>query len=587
MSDSVAEIKNRLSIENLVSEYVVLKKVGKSLKGLCPFHAEKTPSFIVSPDKGMAYCFGCHKGGDIFRFLMEVENIDFSEALRMLAEKTGVVIEKDAKTFVRKGEKEILLEIMEAVTALYEEQLWNSTHGKVALDYLLKRGLAEATIKRFRLGYAPDSYEFTHEFLLKKGYTHAQILQAGMAVAKDTSMARVYDRFRHRVMFPVLDGMGRVVGFGGRALDSEQQPKYLNSPETPIYQKSQLLYGFYQGKPSVKASRKVFVVEGYMDFLMAFQDGLTNIVAVNGTALTKRHLILLKPYVSEIVLSFDMDSAGKEAAKRSFEIIQDFEFTVRVMTLPTGKDIADFVLATPGKLVALAADTRLFTDFIYDDLLSGNDYKAISGKKKILTEFAGFFLRLRSSVEKDSYVRRLANDLSVPEVQIYDEMNILKLSRNHPAKQMLEEIPLRAPYSADDLLLGILVQFPKIVFDTKVDLSQDIFSDNLKGIYKHFLTLYNAPDSSAGLSLSVAGDISDELRAKADLLAIYAEEKYGQSTPDQISKEIFDLVLKIRSQNRIFVRQSLQKRLKEAESAGNTRQIEEILMEMTRLGKVN
>lgn len=588
MSDSVNEIKQRLSIETLVSEYVVLKKFGKSLKGLCPFHAEKTPSFMVSPDKGIAYCFGCHKGGDLFKFFMEVENVDFSEALKLLAEKTGVTLEKISnKTFIKKDDKEVLFEVNELAAKIYEDQLWNSAKGKEALLYLKNRGLTEDTIKRFRIGYAPDSYEFTHELLLKRGFNHAQVLQAGLGVAKETSMNKIYDRFRNRVMFPVIDGLGRVAGYGGRALQQDQQPKYLNSPETPIYQKSQLLYGFYNAKADIKSKKSVIVVEGYMDFLMAFQDGVKNIVAVNGTALTKRHLSLLKSYIDEMVFCFDMDNAGKEAAKRSFELTEDFEFSVKVLELPSGKDIADFVLANPGKLVELSSKTKLFTDFIYEDLFRGVDKTGLTGKKKILNDFAAFFLRLKSSVEKDIYVRKLAADLEVPEVQIYDELNVLRLSKNHPAKQIAEENKLKVVYSPEELLLGLLVQFPKYVYDTKIDLSQAIFSERLKTVYKHFLSNYNAEEISQELSLLNLSGLDDQLKSQANLLAMYVEEKYGLLTEEQVVKEMFDLIKKVKVQNTNLVRQRLQKQLKEAEAKSDLAQIQSILMELTQLSKVN
>lgn len=588
MTDSVGEIKQRLSIEALVSEYVVLKKLGKSLKGLCPFHAEKTPSFIVSPDKGIAYCFGCHKGGDLFKFFMEVENIDFPEALKLLAEKTGVTLEKSSsKNYVKKDEKELLFEVNELAAKMYEDNLWNTEKGKQALSYLEKRGLNADTIKKFRLGFAPDSYEITHEYLLKNGYTHAQILQAGIGVAKETSLNKIYDRFRNRLMFPVIDSLGRVVGFGGRALAVDQQPKYLNSPETPIYQKSQLLYGFFQAKNEIKKSKSAIVVEGYMDFLMAFQDGVKNIVAVNGTALTKRHLGILKSYIDDLIFCFDMDNAGKEAAKRSFELTTDFDFSVKVLELPTGKDIADFVLLNSGQLSLLLAKTKSFADFVYEDLFKNNDAIGISGKKKILNDFASFFMRIKSSVERDIYVRRLAADLSVPEVQIYDELNVLKLSKNHPAKQMIDETAVKMTYTADDLLLGLLIQHPKCVYETKIDLSQAVFSERLKTVYNHFLSNYNAQELSQESSLIDLSGLDDQLKSQASLLALYAEEKYGSLTQEQVIKEMFDLIKKVRLQNANQVRQQLQKKLKEAEAKNNLAEIQSILMELTQLSKVN
>lgn len=586
MSDSVSEIKSRLPIENLVAEYVSLKRIGKSMKGLCPFHSEKTPSFIVSPDKGIAYCFGCHKGGDIFRFLMEIENVDFNEALKLLAEKTGVTLEKaSSKNFVRKGEKEILIDIHEDVTEFYQQNLWSET-GKQTLEYLHGRGLKDETIKQFRLGLAPDSYDQTHLYLLKKGYTFGQILQAGLALAKDTSANKIYDRFRARLMFPVEDSLGRVVGFGGRALQVDQQPKYLNSPETPIYQKNQLLYGFYQSKPIIKSLKQAIIVEGYMDFLAAFQDGLKNVVAVNGTALTKRHLTQLKPYLEELVFSFDMDNAGKDAARRSFEITQDFEFLVKILVLPSGKDIADFVKENPGQLSSLIAKIELFTDYHYQDLFKRYNKDSLADKRKILLEFSALIGKLKSSVERDSYVRRLAADLNVPEVQIYDELNILKMSKNHPAKQAMDERAAKVSYLPEEILIGLLLNYPKCFYEIKMSISQEYFAEKVKTIYNQFLSNYNPHGTDQEAVSAILSGLDDELKSQANLMSLYVEEKYGEMPEESIKKEIEHLVAKIKTRSLTLARQGLHRRLKEAEASKDFTEMEKILIELSQLSQV-
>ncbi len=586
MSEAVDEIKVRLPIENLVAEYVVLKRIGKSLKGLCPFHSEKTPSFIVSPDKGIAYCFGCHKGGDIFRFLMEIENIDFAEALKLLADKTGVALEKaTSKNFVKKDEKAVLLEIHQLATDFYAEKLWTD-EGRESLTYLHGRGLTNETIKQFKLGYAPDDFEVTHQFLLKKGYNHGQILQSGLALAKDTSMNRIYDRFRGRIMFPVFDGLGRVVGFGGRASQADQQPKYLNSPETPIYQKNQLLYGFNVSKPAIKTAKQVVIVEGYMDYLMAWQDGLKNTVAVNGTALTKRHLTQLKPIIEELVFSFDMDNAGKEAARRSFELTQEFDFLVKILVLPSGKDIADFVQEKPGQLINLMREIKLFSDHYYEELFNRFNKNSLADQRKILAEFSILVGRLHSSVERDGYVRRLAADLGVPEVQIYDEMNVMKFSKNHPAKQALEE-DKKLQYQPEDLLIGLILNYPKYFIETKVDLTQQIFPEKVNTIYKQFLSNYNPQGVDQAAVLAMLAGLDEELRSQAGLMSLYVEEKYGELPDVAIEKEIQDLLAKIRNQNMAILRQKLHRQLKQAEAENNQKEMEKILIELSSLSRVN
>ncbi len=584
MSEAINEIKTRLPIENLVAEYVVLKRVGKSLKGLCPFHSEKTPSFIVSPDKGIAYCFGCHKGGDVFRFLMEVENIDFSEALKLLADKSGVVLEKQSsKSFVKRGEREVLLEIHEKTTSFYQEKLMGSG-GVNALQYFHSRGINDDTIKRFRLGFAPDDFAETHQYLLKSGYTHAQILQSGLALAKDTSMNRIYDRFRGRVMFPVRDSMGRVVGFGGRALLPDQQPKYLNSPETPIYQKNQLLYGFYEAKKTIKAAKQAIIVEGYMDYLMAFQDGVKNVVAVNGTALSNRHLTQLKPYIEELVFSFDMDNAGREASRRSFELTQDFDFLVKGLVLTSGKDIADFVKEKPGELNGLLSGIKLFSDYYYEELFTRFDKNSLSDQRKILAEFAILVSRIKSSVERDSYVRKLAADLNVPEVQVYDEMNIMKFSKSHPAKQALEQNK-PAQYSVENILVGLMLNYPKCFYDMKESISQELLPEKAKTIYNQLLSNYTPQGTDQDAVSAMLASLEEELKSEVSLMSLYVEEKYGELQEVSIKKEVEDLLMKLRNQRIVDWRQDLHKQLKDAESSGDQEKLKNILLELSNISE--
>ncbi len=586
MNDSVAEIKSRLPIENLVAEYVSLKRIGKSMKGLCPFHSEKTPSFIVSPDKGIAYCFGCHKGGDVFRFLMEIENLDFPEALKLLAEKTGVTLEKaSAKEFVRKNEKEVLIDINETAAEFYQQKLW-SEEGKSTLEYLRHRSLRDDIIKQFRLGLAPNSFDETYTMLLKSGYSHAQILQSGLALAKDTSMTKIYDRFRGRLMFPVQDSLGRVVGFGGRALEAEQQPKYLNSPETPIYQKNQLLYGFHQSKPQIKALKQAIVVEGYMDFLAAFQDGLKNVVAVNGTALTKRHLVQLKPYLEELVFSFDMDNAGKEAARRSFELTQEFDFLVKILALPSGKDIADFVHEKPGKLNSLLSKIELFTDYHYAELFKRFNKNSLADQRKILLEFSALINKLKSTVERDGYVRRLASELGVPEIQIYDEMKVLKLSKDHPAKQAMDEQKPKLNYNPEEVVIGLLLNYPQYFYKIKSEIPQEYFSERVKAIYNQFLSNYTPQGTDQEAILAILSDLDDEFKVQANLMSLYVEEKYGDLPEDLILKEIGNLIAKIKTQSLTALRHNLHKKLKEAEANNDQGEMEKILIELSGLSRV-
>jgi DNA primase len=265
MGDPVDEIKSRLSIEELVSSYVQLKKAGRSYKGLCPFHSEKTPSFVVSSEKQICHCFGCNKGGDIFTFIQEVEGISFPEALRLLADRVGVKIEenKSKSVSVSKKEKDEFYRAHDLAAEFFEKQLLSSRDGEKVLEYLYKRGLTNETIKEFRLGFAPDSYDSLYPFLLKKGINKDILIQSGLVSAKNLSSDDIYDKYRQRLIFPILDNLGKICGFGGRALKKDQMPKYLNSPENIIYNKSKLLYGLYHSQKAIKEFDKILLVEGY------------------------------------------------------------------------------------------------------------------------------------------------------------------------------------------------------------------------------------------------------------------------------------------------------------------------------------
>lgn len=556
MNDAVQEIKAKLSIEDLVRQYVQLKKVGRSLKGLCPFHAEKSPSFIVSPERGIAYCFGCHKGGDIFVFIQEIEGVDFVDALKLLAERTGVELKRfQAHQSVPKSEKEQLLNVHEIVSKFYQQQLWETDDGKKVLHYLQNRGLTEKTIKDFYIGFAPDSYEATHTMLLQQGFTKKMLVSAGLALTQETTVDKIYDRFRGRLMFPIQDHMGRTVGFGGRALKKDQEPKYLNSPETAIYHKSNVLYGFSHSKPTIKEKKSVVLVEGYMDVTAAFQNGLTNVVATSGTALTLQQLRQLQPFVDTIYLAFDMDNAGQEAARRAFDLTQDFDFAVKVITLPEGqKDIADYAKTHASELPALLMSALTYGDYFYAKLLKTYGTEDIANKRKILQEFFPFLSSLKSSIQKDEFIRRFAHDLHIHEKQIYDELKQFRLPMDHPARRYsgldTPVQPKAKKFAADALLLGFFIEFPRIgqlLHDRLIDLTDEYFSDELKPIYKLFSDQYNRQGA-----LEVSSSIGDLLTSlpheqaeKASLLSLYIHEIYGEVGEEAAEREMKVLIDKI------------------------------------------
>ncbi len=584
MLDPVAEIKSRIAIEDLVSQYVQLKKAGRSFKGLCPFHAEKTPSFVVNPERGIAYCFGCHKGGDVFKFIEEIENVDFVDALKLLAERTGVELQQNQPVKrISANEKDQLFHIHELCTAFYEKALYETKDGEKVLDYLHKRGLTDETIKQFRLGFAPDSFDQTNGMLLKEGFTKKMLVSSGLAMTKETTFEHIYDRFRGRLMFPVKDSLGRVVAFGGRALKKDQEPKYLNSPETAIYHKSNILYGFSAAKVELKHQETVLVVEGYMDFLAAYQAGVKNVVASSGTAFTLQQLRLLQPFVKSIILGFDMDLAGQEAAKRAFELCMDHDLQINVLELPSGKDIAEFSLEHAAELVQLVSSAKSYGDYTYEKLIKTYGIDTIQAKRKILQEFYLFFTTLKSTIEKDHFVRKLATDLKLTEVQIYDEIKNFRLPQYHPARthQAATETKVKK-YGPDELLLGFLIEFARLGVIYKDQIIEEFFEDGLKAIYKAFFAYYNGQDPDYLVKDFIAS-LPPDLAEKASFISFYINEVYGEMAESAVEEEIKGLILSLKRTYFGNKKRELQFKLIQAEKDGDKALREKLLSELHQL----
>lgn len=585
MNTAVDEIKDRLSIEDVVGQYVQLKKVGRSLKGLCPFHSEKTPSFIVSPEKQIAYCFGCNKGGDVFSFVQEVEGVDFTDALKILGERAGINLDSyKIEQTTPKGQKDEFYDLHEKTTLFYEKQLHQTPKGKKVLEYLQKRGLTEEMIKLFRIGFSPDSFDETYTMLLKRGFTKKTLVSAGIAQTKETTIDKIYDRFRGRLMFPIFDNLGRVVGFGGRALSQGQEPKYLNSPETAIYHKSKLLYGFSHAKETIRETKEVIIVEGYMDVIVPYQSGTKNIVASSGTALTSQQLRLLKPYVDKIYLGFDMDLAGQEAAKRAYEISQEFDFDVHVLELPEGKDPDEYI-KSGGDLSEVVKTAPSYGDYLYKKVFSAYGTDTLAAKKKIVMEFMPFFKKIQSRIEKDEYVRKLAADLDLSEVQIYDEIKNLKLPEQHPARvhsSIDESSKSSKNYSVEQLILGFLMEFTRVTKSFIEKLKEEYFSEELKPIYKAIADQYNSVGQDSG---DLKFDLPPELKEKSALLSLYVTEKYGEMSEEDTEKEMATLISSITKSHLEVRAREIQKEIKQAETDGDQKKLKELLEKLGGLYK--
>ncbi len=459
-SRSTEEIKNRLSIVDLIQGYVRLEKSGINFRGRCPFHQERTPSFFVSPTRQTWRCFGCQKGGDHFSFIEEIEGVEFPEALKMLAERTGVTITREDPRAI--SERTRLLAICEDATKFFESQLHTSENPNrvnSVLRYLTSRGLMENTIKDFRLGYAPDSWDALYAYLIGKGYKESEIENAGLIIKKENSRSgerKYYDRYRNRIIFPITDTSGRIIAFGGRIFptgkpDEEKEAKYVNSPETPLYNKSRVLYGFHRSKNAIREKNECVIVEGYMDAIMAHQAGVTNTVAVSGTALTSDQLRILVRLANSIIFAFDMDSAGQSATKRSLDLSSEFNILRKVLMLPSGKDPADAVREDKNIFINAVAASVPVMEYYFGEAGKRFDVQSPHGKKNSALFFLPYIKNLTNEIERSHWIQKFSDLIAIPEMAIRAELDKVRHARveksisapgnanNHSRRELLEE----------------------------------------------------------------------------------------------------------------------------------------------------
>ena len=421
---AVQDIKARLNIVDVVGGYVRLTKSGAHWKACCPFHNEKSPSFMVNEERQIFHCFGCGKGGDMFSFVEEIEGVDFRESLRLLAEKAGIELPKyrKASVFATGGveEPDRTKEILELSTKFFETQLQSGEGTKKVLPYLRDRGLSDESMRTFRLGYAPEGWRHLLDFLVGRGYREEELERAGLVIKKDGG--GYYDRFRDRIMFPIGDIVGRIIGYSARVAPGgdESQAKYINTPETSVYHKSRALYGIYQAKQAMKDKGFSVLVEGNMDVIACHQADIRNTVAVSGTALTTEQLDMLKRYGSEIRLFFDMDGAGQAASWKSSLLALEKEMEVSIIALPHGKDAADAAKENPESLREAATHPVPVAQYFLDKLRAANDAKTPAGKRRIAEGFAPLLASMRNRIEHAHWRKELAETLGVEEKVLSD-----------------------------------------------------------------------------------------------------------------------------------------------------------------------
>ena len=581
MADPVIdEIKQRVDITDLVGTRVTLKKAGRTLKGLCPFHDEKTPSFVVYPDQGSYHCFGCGKSGDAFTWMQETEHLDFGEALRHLAQRAGVDLPERRRDPQATEKRQQLLAVLSEAAAFYHEQLVEARtpEAQAARKYVESRGLEAATVERFGLGYAPDRWDTLLRHLRQRRHTLELAVEAGLLREGERDGSR-YDLFRKRLLFPILDASGAVIGFGGRIL-GDGQPKYLNSPQTPLFDKSTVLYGLDQARQAIRREEQAIIVEGYMDAVIAHQHGYTNVVAALGTALTKQQVRQLRRYSENLVLALDADSAGQAATLRGLDVMHEalaadavagIQGEIHVATLPAGRDPDDVIRAGPQQWEALIAQAKPFVEFAIDAAVAGADLSNAREKSGVASRIFPLIRSVGDPIARAPYIELLAERLGVGEQTVqaamaasrrrtprrstrrrepppFDEAGapvLLEQPRagSREALEKLEEHCLIVLLSAPDLLAGLVYR------PAEADFRRPEYREIYRAVAQATTRLPDSVQAAAGepTAATIRGTLDESLWPHFDKLVEHSA-KSPPTTGSQRQADLIQVTLRLREE---------------------------------------
>jgi DNA primase len=475
----ITEVKQRLDIVDLVSEYVALQKAGRNLRGLCPFHSERHASFFVFPEQQSWHCFGaCATGGDVFSFVMKKEGVDFGQALRILAQRAGIILgPRETSSKAEDEKKQRLFQINEAATEYYHHLLLNAKAGERARNYLAERKVSPLVIKEFRLGFSPDAWETVRNYLLGRGRTERELAEVGLIVEKEEGGN--YDRFRNRLIFPICDIQGRVAGFGARVLD-DSLPKYINSPQTPIFDKSSILYGIDKAKSASRKRSLVIIVEGYMDVIAAHQHGWQNVVGSMGTSLTEKQVECIRRLTNNITLALDADLAGEDATVRGEAILAHSNAEANVILLPEGKDPDEVIREDPALWEQLVEQATPILSFAFQSVLGKADINKAKDKSAAVQKLLPAIHKIRDPQQRFHYVEKLARALKIDRFGLEVALQKLKTTPQKPQlRGQAEQDRLRRRLVSspiEERCLALLLQYPGLRSSTG-ELSPDHFEN--------------------------------------------------------------------------------------------------------------
>src|SRR3989344_3347063 len=594
MVDNISKIKDRLSVVDVISGYLKVQKAGVNFKARCPFHNEKSPSFYISPERQIWHCFGCSKGGDMFGFIKEIESVEFPEALRILAAKAGVEI--DSYDPQVRDEKNRLFSINEQAVRFFEKQLWDSNYGKKALAYLMDRGMKAETIKEFRLGYAPNDWYSLSRFLSNCGFSDKEIVDAGLWFKKE-GRNEPYDRFRSRIMFPITDVNNSTAGFTGRIFGDpstglgrgDPPAKYINTPQTQIYDKSRILFGLSRAKGEIKSKDRCILVEGNMDMLMSYQAGVANVIASSGTALTLSHLRLLQRYTTNLSFCFDTDQAGAMATKRGIGLALSQNFNINVVSLNDKecKDPADYVQKHGEKWGNVVASAKPVVEFYFEKAKGENEPTLAEGKKSVILALAPFIKRLTSQVEKSHWITQLAFYLRVGEDAVRSDIESVKdeldayergIDKPEPQVSLVKNAsPIAKPDMLNETLLSVIIKKP------------DLFRDDLKSLpadlhpfVKEIIVKIQANDKDFNLD-RVIKTYDQEQAMNLEFAYLRSQELWKDFDDEALQNEFKNLISKLKHRAIIAQLTSIELDIKEAESQKDMAKINNLVTKFSAL----
>lgn len=569
-------IKQKLDIVDIIGEYVNLIPAGSNYKAISPFRTEKTPSFIVSPELQIYKDFGGDKSGDVFQFIMDIEGVSFPEALNILAQKAGISLKNYNKNDNNTPDnKKVLLNILKDSAKIYHSILKHIQYGQKGRDYLYSRGITDELIDLFEVGLSPQAYHTLSKKLINT-YTSTDIQAAGMAISSDKN--NIYDRFRGRIMIPIQDILGRVVGFTARVLpeyDDGKMGKYINSPQNTVFDKSKVLFGLSQAKVAIKSHNRVILVEGQMDVIMSHKAGIKEIVAVSGTALTDQHITTLLRYTNQFLLAFDNDEAGINACLRSAALITKKGGVVKIIHITNGKDTADLVRESPNLWESAVNNAVDFIEYYMNNILANIEANNTPAKNKALQTLLEWIQDINDPITKNYYIKRLADLLNMAEKEIYSK---LKLSSPKAELNQKEASQDTASIKLQKQIIAYLLYKPEN-HDILI-LEQSLFTQSrLREIFIK-LREYCKQNSVKNLSIAKCKEILSEIEYKVLeelLLPIFYKIEQLQPNEEQIQHTIKENINLLKNQYKSLVRKTLFKQLKEAKKSGDNQKIQEIL----------